>query len=433
MLKIYVKKISKAGKSTVWAKLKKWGIKGGAAILDQGIFSGSNFVFNILLARRLTQEEYGIFSMIFGIYLFASSFHNALILEPMTILGPSKYSGHLRAFIFTQLRIHFPFTALMGGLMVAVGCTLRQSPMFGGVLMGAGLALPFLLLIWLVRRAFYVIQKPSGALLSSSLYAIFLAVGFWILRPVRLTTVFPLMGAASFAGSALMLAFGGLLDTKASQIFGLREQVFSQFHYGMPLFVAAFLYTAGSQFQVLVTGSLVGVASAGVWRALQNFALPIMQVVTAVSVLILPVLSADFGRGDFSSLRRKGFLFMAVLTFMAVIYEIILLFSYKRLEFLLYGGKFAAYSWLIPVVGSLGIFTALEAGFSAIVRALQKPIYHAVYGAVSLAASLLFATWMIARWGVPGAIVSQLVVGFFILCGTIVLYFHYFPNRGKLF
>jgi O-antigen/teichoic acid export membrane protein len=431
MSKNPVRKLSEERNSAIWARIKNWGIKGGSAILDQGIFSGSNFVFNILLARWLTQEDYGIFSMVFGIYLFASSFHNALILEPMTILGPSKYPERLRTFIFTQLQIHFPFAALMGGLMIVAGWMFRQSPTFSSVLISTGLALPFLLLIWLVRRAFYVIQKPSGALFTSVLYTIFLAIGLWALKPVSIVTIFPLMGAASLFGSVLMLVFGGLVETDASKFFDLHEQVLHQFHYGKPLFIAAFLYTAGSQFQVFVTGSLVSISSAGIWRALQNFALPITQMVTAVSVLILPILSAEFGRGNFQSMRRKGFVFMAALTFMTILYEIVLLLGYEHLEFLLYGGKFAAYAWLIPVVGALGIFTAIEAGFAAIVRALQKPIYHAVYGAVSLVSSLVFATWLIAYWGVSGAVVSQLIVGFSILCGTITLYFYYFPNQEK--
>ncbi|MGB5153560.1 MAG: hypothetical protein WBN74_07940, partial [Candidatus Sulfotelmatobacter sp.] len=35
-------------------KLVPWAMKGGLAILDQGVFAGSNFVISILLARWLS-------------------------------------------------------------------------------------------------------------------------------------------------------------------------------------------------------------------------------------------------------------------------------------------------------------------------------------------------------------------------------------------
>ena len=40
-----------------------WLKKGSLAVLDQGLFSGANFVVNILLARWLTPEEYGAFAV----------------------------------------------------------------------------------------------------------------------------------------------------------------------------------------------------------------------------------------------------------------------------------------------------------------------------------------------------------------------------------
>src|SRR5690242_14243325 len=61
------------------------------AFLDQGLNSGSNFVVSLLLARWLTSEEYGAYALAYSIFLLLSGFHNALILEPMSVLGPSSY------------------------------------------------------------------------------------------------------------------------------------------------------------------------------------------------------------------------------------------------------------------------------------------------------------------------------------------------------
>jgi hypothetical protein len=43
--------------------LISWFKKGSLAVLDQGLFSGANFIVNILLARWLAPEEYGAFAV----------------------------------------------------------------------------------------------------------------------------------------------------------------------------------------------------------------------------------------------------------------------------------------------------------------------------------------------------------------------------------
>jgi O-antigen/teichoic acid export membrane protein len=48
----------------------RWGLKGGMAIVDQGIFSGSNFVLYILLARWLAPDDYGAYALGFAGILF---------------------------------------------------------------------------------------------------------------------------------------------------------------------------------------------------------------------------------------------------------------------------------------------------------------------------------------------------------------------------
>ena len=45
------------------AKFLRWMTKGGLAILDNGLISGSNFLLGILLARWLAPEEYGAYAL----------------------------------------------------------------------------------------------------------------------------------------------------------------------------------------------------------------------------------------------------------------------------------------------------------------------------------------------------------------------------------
>jgi O-antigen/teichoic acid export membrane protein len=207
----------------------------------------------------------------------------------------------------------------------------------------------------------------------------------------------------------------------------MHDLLMTQWEFGKPIFVAAFLFTLGTQIQLFITGTFMGVESAGVWRAMQNFALPMMQVIAAIGVLAVPVLSSEFGRDNYHALRSKGFRFMIVLAGMAGFYELILLVFPFQIEHILYNGKLAGYTWMIPWVGLTTLLTALEAGFSIMVRSFQKPVYHTIFGLIGAVSGLLFAPWFISLWGLKGAVASQLLVGIFVLGGTILMYLRWLP------
>jgi O-antigen/teichoic acid export membrane protein len=91
---------------------------------------------------------------------------------------------------------------------------------------------------------------------------------------------------------------------------------------------------------------------------------------------------------------------------MAVSYALLLAIFAKPLEYMLYGGKFASVSWLIPALGLVPVFTAFANGYSMALRAVQKPHFDLVANAVSAPIGLITAVVFIRAWGVGGAAVS---------------------------
>src|SRR5437763_5035661 len=65
--------------------------KGALAISDQALFSGANFLVNILLARWMAASEYGAFSLAYSVFLLFAVVHTALLIEPMMVFGSGKY------------------------------------------------------------------------------------------------------------------------------------------------------------------------------------------------------------------------------------------------------------------------------------------------------------------------------------------------------
>jgi hypothetical protein len=69
--------------------------KPGWAVIDQALFAFSNFALNLLLARWLSPNEYGIFADDYTALLLIATLHTALLTDPMLEIGPGKYRDRL--------------------------------------------------------------------------------------------------------------------------------------------------------------------------------------------------------------------------------------------------------------------------------------------------------------------------------------------------
>ncbi len=169
----FQEKIGLAGVELTRERVRFWGIRSGLSVLDQGLASGAGFLLNLFLARWLTSDGYGAFAVGFATLLFLSGYHNVLLLEPMTVLGPARYSAELTGYFWGQLKVH---SILVVPLSVAILLVAAGMAVFGAQhalvtdTAGSAVALPFVLLFWLVRRMCYVVQRPSIAVWAGVVY-----------------------------------------------------------------------------------------------------------------------------------------------------------------------------------------------------------------------------------------------------------------------
>ena len=288
-------------------RLKHWGLKGGLAILDQGVYSGSNFIFNILLARWLSPDNYGAFSLAFAIYLFSTSFHNAMILEPMSVFGTAKYAENIQGYLSSQFVIHVIVTVVLGIFIFSVGYVLFYFALVNSFLsqaiIGVGFFLPLMLLMWLARRAFYILSEPGWAFLLSCVYSVCLLGGAFYLHSMKVESAiawFGVMGVSSLAGLIILfkLDIFNFISYKNNEL-GWKKLLAEQWLFGKWIVLAAFFYFAATQIQIFITAGILGLDSAGAFRALQNFMLPMMQILVAISTLALPSIAFAFGRQNY--------------------------------------------------------------------------------------------------------------------------------------
>src|ERR1700730_3196379 len=197
-------------------RLRAVGVKSAWSLVDQGLTALTGFCVTFLLARWLAPETYGAYAIAFAAYLFVSGLHNVVVLEPMSVIGPSRHMGRLREYFHAQMIVHGVLTGVCAAVVVCFALVVwfvAPTSALAGAFAGSGLALPFLLFLFLARRMCYVRQRPLFAVLGSGCCLLFVLVGLSVLRRFDGASpffVFLLVGAASLVGSCLILRKLGL-------------------------------------------------------------------------------------------------------------------------------------------------------------------------------------------------------------------------------
>jgi len=396
-------------------RLRAWGWLSILSLVDQGLASGAGFGVNLLLARWMAAEVYGGFAMAFAGFLFIAGVYNVLLLEPMSVLGPSRHAGRLSAYFRAQIAVHAILVGALSGLALLAGALLWKvvpaSPLIGAV-MGAGLALPFLLLTWLSRRMCYATQRPGLAILGSAFYLGFVCAGLFVLAKLAWLSsfsAFGLMGCGSLLSAGLLLCrmglwnhgLGGQVETSCGTV------LVENWRYGKWLLGSTVLFSISSQAQMFLVAGMLGLGAVGILRAIQLPSLLMIQVVTAAGMLIPPALSRDFGRGAIQELRHKATIASASLGGLACCFAVMLALGAGRVEHLLFGGRYAAYAWLMPVLALLPVASGFNQGFSLALRATQRPYFDLIANAIAASVGILSALFLIHWWGVAGAAASM--------------------------
>ena len=395
-------------------RLSYWTTRGVWAIVDQALFALSNLLLNVLLARWLSPREYGAFVTAYVVLLLVTVAHAGLIIEPMMVIGPSRF-GHGRKFheyFSFLLRFQWAFGAaamatllLIGGLAYIVGAVL-----LGQTFVGLACAAPFIFLSWLARRACYVARKPAIAALGGGLYLLIAGTGGVLLfRSGLLTSMAAqlLMGVAAIAASGLILTrlgHGWLPPTPAIDTRPLLKEHWNFLRWSGGAGVLSF--AQGMGFYLLLP-AFAGLEASATLRAMSNFIMPIMQSDSALSVLIAPELARALGRpNDLARIVRWSMRFFTVEG--VICWLVLAVFRHDLVRFT-YGSLYVDHADLLLVLGAGPLLASRGNLLGALLRVHTRIRQLFWSNAVAACISLTLGFATMAKFGALGVIVS----GFF--------------------
>ena len=414
-----------ATREEIEANLKsvmRWLTKGFWAISDQGLFAASNFVLSVLLARWLTPDDYGVFSTVFAVFILIGVLHTATLSEPMLVFGSGKYKNRLSEYLGVLVYGHVVFAAMGSAilLLASLAFALIHSGSLATVLLTLALAEPFILILWLMRRACYARLEPHLAASGGALYMLIMLAGCFVLYWggwLSAAAAFGLMGISSAVVSLWLARRLGVKRTPLGRGGLVREAFEDHWAYGRWSTANEALNWVPMNSYYLILPFLSGLAAGAEFKALMNLIMPMLQAIWALSILLLPTLvrardearageRASDAHARFSSRVRLS---LAPFLLIPLLYWLLLGLFHRPVVAWLYDGRYVDHSALLWLLGLSPIIASAKQVLGQSLRALERPDRLFWAYVISAVGTLTVGTALVYVWGVAGAGMGFLV------------------------
>jgi len=396
-------------------------------VMDQGLVATSNFTLNILLARWLTPNEYGAFSVAYTIFLFLSTFHIGMLNEPLLVFGPGKYKCKIRTYLRVLILGNWIFGIFVGTIffLAHLAFLLFSSSLLTPTFLGISIASPFILFQWLMRRACYINLQPQLAAFSGVGYMVLIFTGAFVLNHyerLNPNNVLFIMAIANlFSGLWLFFKLGVPLKLKKDTEL-ISDALKDHWRYGRWASGTAALAWIPCNVFIVFLPIWSGLEASAAYKALLNLLLPMLYVNTALGAVMLPILVDRRGLTDFWPLVIQ-FSFLCIIG--PFFYWVFIGVFGESLMHLLYSGNYLEYVDILWLIGIIPVIGALVTISVIALQALELP--HIIFRAylVSTGVTLTLGLLIVKNWGVQGAMVGWLIAYIAIvsiLIGMLALY-----------
>jgi O-antigen/teichoic acid export membrane protein len=395
--------------------LSGWFGKGAWAIADRALFSVSNFVINIVLARWLSPHDYGAFTLAYAIFLLLGAGHSALLSDPMLVFGAGTYRGRFSAYLDVLLRAHWVFSGAASLILLATALVflLMGQGTLTATLTALAFAIPLILLQWLLRLACYVQLEPYRAAYAGASYMGFVLLGIGGIEYVDWLTPAASIGVM---GIASLVSVMGILRSFRGQWPQVREKhLFREVvadHWGYSRWIVGshlLAWIPQSSFY-LILPAWGGLGAAAALKALMNLIMPLLHIFWALAGVIVPTLVRARDGAAFGQIVR---IVLSLWLSGALLYWILLGLFHRPIVNGFYSARYSEHASLLWIIGIVPILFAGELIFNSVLRARERPSQIFWASMVSSAAGLTAGVALIFTWGLQGAAVG-------LLCSPIV-------------
>ncbi len=393
-------------------RLWRWAPRGVLALLDQGLVSGANFLLGVSLARSGGPESYGAYMIMFAAFLLIANAHQAILIEPASVLAFSLFPQRNDRYLRAVLLMHAIFTV---GFVLLAGCFWMMAPRFhvtgalANALAGLVVVTPCVLLFWLSRSFAYLDFAPGRAAVGSSVYCAAILVGI-VTSHLRghnsPLTAFSWTAAAAVIASAVLLRhYRGMLPPAGVEP-GLRTVWTRHWRFGRWGLSSVGLNWAQTNSISMISGSLLGLRATGGLNSLVSLLQPMIQVLISASRVVLPRVAQIYTLKGLQATRRPVVRVGITLFLLTSGYWLVLTVAHRPLLRIIFGAKFMPYAYLVPIISLHLVACSIMAACDVAFNAMQSPQSSFPIKMTIVAIMIPTNTFLIWRFGLLGAAIG---------------------------
>ncbi|HXM22019.1 MAG TPA: hypothetical protein VN948_12230 [Terriglobales bacterium] len=409
------------GQLNRWLNLRTWPLfpwtrlnRVALGIADQGFTVGGIFVANVVLARVATKEEYGMFAVVYSVFNFLTGLQNAAILEPYSVYGAGRYRNYSAAYRWLIWRsnawLGFVLTTLL--LLISRLLSWTAPNLRLRSLVGLALSSAIMLTASLLRRMLYVERKVRCAAKMSFVFFLTVLILFGVA-----TRAGALDGLSVFLIFALGSIAGGMVviqevprEVSLETFVALQPDHWSQhWIYARWVLATAFVCQLMTQAYYWLAAGLLSLKDVAELRSLVMLAVPVDQVFTAITQLVLPVMAAHYASNRISELLSLWKTYSLVFLAISAAFVLGIRMVGRPLMHWIYGGKFDDVSSLLGTLALLPLLMGVGNTMNATLKAVEKPNMTFYAYVASGTATLVAGVPLMIHFGLRGAVYGMLL------------------------
>jgi O-antigen/teichoic acid export membrane protein len=375
-----------------------------AALLDQGVISGGNFLMIVLVSRATSAHDLGSYTLLMGLLLLAAAVQDAAISTTFLVrkpeLGPADQAGCAGAFLLMSCAFSACCAAAACAAWAWFEPTAPGRPAVGAAIL-AFLVPAFLLREHLRRYEFAYLRMNSALLLDAVAITIQFGLVGWFLLKGELSLPACLLAVAIGNGSAVLL--GAFRRRNSFALPRLRAAISDVVSLSGWVLLALALFVVTLQVMPWLVAARLGLEAAGVYGACMALAGLGNPLLTGIINTMMPIAAAAFSAKGapavLDALRRDAILLALVTGFIALI----TIAAASDLLTLVFGSRYAAHAPLLAILAIAFFVRSIGVGAYVGCWALQHAKWNAVANAGALAVGVAGALFLIPWLGVLGA------------------------------
>jgi O-antigen/teichoic acid export membrane protein len=412
---------------------KKLPLTLGAALIEQALFAGTNFLATMLLVRWVAIEEVGAFSFAYASFLLTQMICDTIVVEPIAIFGAAKYAARIG--IYSGIVLYGLFAAAgvaaLALTTLALVCLVIPSPVLAAATFGAAMAAPLLFLRSMTQQLCYVRARAGLFALCGFVYAVEMPGFLYLLHMTgSLTAASALvaMGLATAIPSMTVILAVLRPELRPSHIRrSVRNVMVDHWGYGRWSSAGQTMQWIGLNAYYMLGPLFIGLTAVAAIRPLFNLILPVQMAVTSILSASVPALSAAC-HGNLRQFRKLFWALAGGCLLLTLGYSSMLILVGHTVIHLIYWGAFDRFLTL-PMLLSLAAMPVMNAmsGVLEIRMRVDGQIKRvAMIKVLWVTATMTIGIGSCAWLGLPGVFIGWMT------CCAIVLTGNCFISRNFL-